>query len=174
MIGCFLLPISQAFLLQSEERRGVESIVSFGERISLKLSGADCNGGCTIFENVTPPKAGPPLHRHSRQDEWFYILEGDYLFEVEGKQMTAGPGCSAFAPRGTAHTFQNLSSSPSRMIVVSQPAGMDMFFNELSAAMKDMREPDMSVLMPIFEKHGIEFLGPPLAARAKATTESAS
>ena len=168
------MPISQAFLLQPKERRGAEPIVIFGEQISLKLAGADCNGGCTIFVNVTPPKAGPPLHRHSRQDEWFYILEGDYLFEVDGKQMTAGPGCSAFAPLGTAHTFQNLSSSHSRMIVVSQPAGMDVFFTELSAAMKDMREPDMSVLMPIFEKHGIELLGPPLAARAKATTESAS
>jgi uncharacterized cupin superfamily protein len=155
----------QAFVLQPGERRGAGPINIFGEQISLKLAGADCDGGCTIIENVTPPKAGPPLHRHSREDEWFYVLEGDYLFEVDGKQMTVGPGSTAFAPRGTAHTFQNISSSHSRMIVVAQPAGMDIFFNELSAAMKGMREPDMSVILPIFEKHGIEFLGPPLAAR---------
>jgi hypothetical protein len=60
------------------------------------------------------------------------------------------------------------------MIVVAQPAGMDIFFTELAAALKEMREPDMPVILSIFEKHGIEFLGPPLAARVQPGAATAN
>ena len=159
---------SQPFLMMPGETRGAGPLNILGDQVWIKLAGVDCAGGLSIMEDVTPPQAGPPLHRHSREDEWFYVLEGDYLFEVDGNQMTVGPGHSLFAPRGTAHTFQNIGPRPGRMIVLGQPAGMDVFFTELAAATKDMLEPDLSVIVPIFEKYGLELLGPPLAARGQA------
>jgi quercetin dioxygenase-like cupin family protein len=158
---------NQAFISKPGETRGAGPLNIFGDLVWFKLAGSDNGGGLTIMEDNTPPRGGPPLHRHSREDEWFYVLEGDYVFEVDGKPITAGVGCSVFAPRGTAHTFQNISPSVGRMVIVAQPAGMDVFFTELAAATKHMPVPDMSVIVPIFEKHGIEFLGPPLAARAQ-------
>ncbi len=164
------MPITQAFVAKPGEARCAGPLDIFGDLIWVKLAAADSDGGVSIIEVVTPPQVGPPLHRRSREDEWFHVLEGEFLIEVDREQMTAGPGCSAFAPKGTAHTFQNISPSPGRMIVVAQPAGMDIFFTELGAALKEMREPDMPVLLSIFEKHGIEFLGPPLAARDSTAT----
>ena len=142
--------------------------------MSFALTGADSGGGFSVLNDLIPPRMGPPLHRHSREDEWFYILEGDFVFEVDGEKMTAGAGCSVFAPRGTAHTFQNISPAPGRMILVSQPAGLDTFFTELAAATKNGGEPDMAVILPIFEKYGLEFLGPPLAAREPTKSEANS
>jgi uncharacterized cupin superfamily protein len=172
MEGVAMSP-NEAFVSKPGETRLAEPLNIFGDLLCFKVTGPDNAGGMAVLESHTPPKGGPPLHRHSREDEWFYILAGDYLFEIDGKQMMAGAGDSVFAPKGTAHTFQNLGSNPARMLVVAQPAGMDVFFAELAAATKEMdkRAPDMAVVLPIFERHGIEFLGPPLAARlASAAT----
>ena len=94
-------------------------------------------------------------------------MAGDFLFEVEGKQFRAGPGDIAFALCGTVHTFQNVSSKPGRLIIYAQPGGIEDFFAELSAATENMSEPDLSIIVPIFQKYGLELLGPPLGARDK-------
>jgi mannose-6-phosphate isomerase-like protein (cupin superfamily) len=65
-----------------------------GDQVLLKLGGRESVGQLTVTMGITPPNAGPPLHRHSREDESFYVLEGEYLFEVDGKQFHAGPGTS--------------------------------------------------------------------------------
>jgi uncharacterized cupin superfamily protein len=104
---------------------------------------------------------------HSREDEFFYVLEGEYLFEIDDRHMDAGPGSCVFAPRGTAHTFENTGATPGRMLVIVQPAGLDVFFADLDSATNGMAEPDLSIVVPIFEKHGMQLLGPPLAARER-------
>jgi mannose-6-phosphate isomerase-like protein (cupin superfamily) len=162
------------FLLRAAEARTVTPLNIFGDLLSIKIEGRDTGGRYSIFENRTEPMAGPPLHRHGREDEWFYILEGEYLFEVDGRSIPAGPGCSLFAPRGTAHTFQNVGATPGRMLVVAEPAGLDEFFIDLAAATKSAKEPDLSVVVPIFDKHGLELLGPPLATREAAVSATNS
>ena len=163
----------EALLLKPGEARSGAPFNIFGDQIFVKLGGNDTDGNYAIMEGITPPQGGPPLHRHGREDESFYILEGEYLFEVDGKQIHAGPGCSVFAPRGSAHTMQNLSDTPGRLLVIVQPAGLDAFFSEVDRATRGMKEPDMSVVLPIFEKYGLEFLGPPLGARSAAVAKSA-
>src|SRR5258708_5127675 len=103
-------------------------------------------------------KTLPPLHRHSREDESFYILEGTYLFEVDGVQFTAGEGYYVFAPCGTIHAFQNAGATSGRLLIVVQPAGLEKFLAELSAATSGMLVPDEAVMVPIFEKYGLELL----------------
>jgi quercetin dioxygenase-like cupin family protein len=155
-------------LLKPDETRRGNPLNILGDQVLLKLGGRDSARQLTVMLGITPPKAGPPLHRHSREDESFYVLEGEYLFEVDGKQFHAGPGTFAFLPRGTAHTFQNVTDKPAKLLIVTQPAGVENFFVEVDAAMRGMTEPDTSVLLPIFHKYGMELLGPPLAARTAA------
>jgi mannose-6-phosphate isomerase-like protein (cupin superfamily) len=152
-------------MVKAGETRGAGTLNIFGDLMDIKVSGRDSSGRLTAIEDRTEPQAGPPLHRHQREDEWFYVLEGQYIFEVDGQQIPAGPGCSLFAPRGTAHTFQNVGDKPGRMLVVMEPAGCDDFFIELDAATKDMKQPDPAAVVPIFEKYGLELLGPPIGAR---------
>jgi len=140
----------------------------FGDQLWIKLSHGDTGGSYAIIEDVTPPQGGPPLHRHSREDESFYVLEGDFVFEVDGERIAAGPGSTVFAPRGTAHTFQNVGARPGRMLLIVQPAGLDVFFDEVAQAVAGAARPDVALVVPLFQKYGLELLGPPLAARAAA------
>jgi quercetin dioxygenase-like cupin family protein len=159
---------TEMVLLKSGETRLESPLDILGDQVLLKLGSRDSAGQLTVMIGITPPKAGPPLHRHSREDESFYVLEGEYLFEVDGKQFHAGPGTFAFLPRGTAHTFQNVTDKPAKLLIVTQPAGIESFFVDIDAAMHGMTEPDMTVLLPIFHKFGMELLGPPLGARGAA------
>jgi len=161
--------MKSTLILKPGETRGKAPVNIFGGEVWVKLGGADTDGSYAITEGITPPNGGPPLHRHSREDESFYILEGEFVFEVDGKQTKAGPGCSVFVPRGTAHLFQNIGTGVGRMLSVVQPAGLEDFFTEMSVASGTMQEPDKAVLIPIFQKYGLELLGPPLGRRQRAS-----
>jgi len=152
-------------VVRNGETEGAEPLMIFGETMLVKLSGTDTEGSYAILENYTPPQAGPPLHRHSREDESFYIIEGEFLSEVDGTQLRASAGDALFAPRGTVHAFQNVGTEMGRMLVVVQPAGLELFFEEVSTATRGMQQPEMGVLLPIAQKHGLEVLGPPLGHR---------
>jgi uncharacterized cupin superfamily protein len=71
----------------------------------VKLTNTDSNGAAAVFHLTVPPMSGPPLHRHSREDEWLYVLGGEIIAEIDGQRVVLGAGGSAFAPRGTVHTF---------------------------------------------------------------------
>jgi hypothetical protein len=83
------------------------------------------------FEERTDADAGPPLHVHEREDEAFYILEGQFEFQVGEQTLTVGPGDVVVAARGVPHTFRNLGSSPARKLALAWPAGLDQFFLEV-------------------------------------------
>ena len=152
----------EPMILHPGETRGAAPLKIFASRIWVKLAGADTGGAYSILESQTMPKSGPPLHRHNREDESFYVLEGEYVFQVDGQRIPAGPGDSVYAPRGTAHTFQNVGTTAGRLLTMVQPAGLDEFFQDIDAATAGTKIPDMAVVLPIFEKYGLELLGPPL------------
>src|SRR5215469_4271016 len=133
----------QALLVKAGETRGAAPLGIFGNEMTIKLSAMDTDGNYAILEDHTPPSGGPPLHRHSREDESFYVIEGQYVFEVDGQRLYGGPGSSVFAPKGTAHRFQNLGMTPGRLLVVVQPAGLDEFFTDIHQATDGAREPDL-------------------------------
>jgi quercetin dioxygenase-like cupin family protein len=156
---------SEPLILKPGETRGSRPLQILGSQIWIKLAGADTNGNYAIMETMTQPQSGPPLHRHSRQEESFYILDGDFVFEVDGKRIPAAPGSSVFVPRGTAHAFRNVGNTAGRMLVTVQPAGLDDFLTELSDSTDEQGEPNMSIAIPIARRHGLELLGPPLDDR---------
>jgi mannose-6-phosphate isomerase-like protein (cupin superfamily) len=136
-----------------------------GNDITVKISSSHTGGAFGVFEAQTQPFQGPPLHLHRDQDEWWYILEGEYRFEVDGQEIYARAGACVFAPRGSRHTFQSIGAVPGRIVTTVVPGGIDIFFAELETAVPRGTVPDAAKMIPIFKKHGFELLGTPLAAR---------
>lgn len=159
---------NEAFVVNPQEGRPERSLDVFGNQIWIKLGSDDTDGSYAIMEGTVPPESGPPMHRHNREDESWQILEGQFLFMVDGKEILAGPGCTVHAPRGTTHTFQNIGSTEGRLLTIVQPAGLDLFFAEIDHACGGMAKPDMTVVLSIFEKYGLELIGPPLSVRSDA------
>src|SRR5690242_15765455 len=108
------MPRKRGFIVKTDEVRGKAPLEIYGDQVRLKLDGNDTGGAYAIFEGIVKPNWGPPLHRHTREDESFYVLEGDFLFEVDGQRFPVGPGTVVYAPKGTAHTFQNVGTKTGR------------------------------------------------------------
>jgi hypothetical protein len=77
---------------------------------------------------------------------------------VNRRARRAGNFC--IFPRATTHAFQNAGDTPAKMLIMAQPAGIEDFFGEIDRATRDKTEVDMKLLLPIFAKHGMEFLRP--------------
>jgi mannose-6-phosphate isomerase-like protein (cupin superfamily) len=161
-------PVRRAFAVASGEDRVGKPLSVVGDEIRIKIASADTNDAFAVVEDVTPPNGGPPLHIHYEQDEWWYVLEGEFLFEVDGEQIRVGAGATVFAPKGSRHAFQNVGGTPGRTIVTVVPGGLDRFFEEVDATVQPDAPPDPVVISALFRKHGMELLGPPLACRDKA------
>jgi mannose-6-phosphate isomerase-like protein (cupin superfamily) len=154
-----------AFIVKAGKDRIGGTLHVFSAEVSVKISTHDSSGAYAVMEVCTPPNGGPPLHLHHREDEWWYILDGNIVIEVNGNTLSAGPGDTVFAPRGSRHTFQNIGTVPARTVLTVVPGGFDMFFQEVSAAVPPGTAPDPAVILPISQKYGLEFLGPPLNKR---------
>jgi quercetin dioxygenase-like cupin family protein len=142
-------------------------IPNLGVELTVQLPQDASGGALSVMETVNAPGFGPPLHRH-RETEVFRVLEGRYLYEVDGRRFYAAAGDLVSVPGGAAHTFTNVSDGPSRQIVMMLPA-MDAvaFFSGLGKLMAAGR-PDMPTLNAYGAPWGVEFLGPPIHATAPA------
>lgn len=116
-------------------------IAVVGDVYSLLLTGDECAGRACVIEAEIPPGGGPPLHVHEREDELFYVLEGEVTFHTEDGVLKAGPGTSVFAPRGRRHRFGNETDEPARMLITITPAGLEKMFLEVAVALEDGRAP---------------------------------
>jgi quercetin dioxygenase-like cupin family protein len=116
----------------------------------------------TSIETTNAPGLGPPLHRH-RETELFYVLEGRYLFDVDGRRFLADAGDAVVAPGGCAHTFVNVTNGPARQFIQILP-GLDAaaFFLGLGDVMAKGAL-DQARLNAFGERWHVEFLGPPLS-----------
>jgi quercetin dioxygenase-like cupin family protein len=142
------------------DHTGGEVLNVVGEHVRLLAHGDCTDDQCAVFENISQPGAGPPLHIHDLEDEFFYIVEGAVKFSINGKETTLGPGGFVCAARGSTHTFKNIGSAPSRMIICCTPAGLERPFREASALSKTDITPER--IGEIFARYGVRIVGPPL------------
>jgi quercetin dioxygenase-like cupin family protein len=156
-----------AFALAAGHGRTGEHLDILGEEVLVKLTGVDTNGAAAVFHLAVPPMSGPPLHRHSREDEWFYVLDGQITAEISDQQIILDAGGSAFASRGTVHAFQNFGDTAAQMLVMVTPGGFHQFFAELSSLNKGLPAPDLVRTEQLTKDYGMELLGPPLTATAR-------
>jgi quercetin dioxygenase-like cupin family protein len=107
-----------------------ERIWIVGDTMTLKATGETTGGGLVFIENLTGPGSGPPPHIHTREDEFFYVLEGRFEIRIGDQVHTVEPGGFAYVPRGTVHNFRNVIETPSRILVGFTAGGIEGFFRE--------------------------------------------
>lgn len=101
-----------------------------GDTMTLKATGDRTGGQLLMLENLTAPGGGPPPHIHTREDEFFYVLEGTFEIRIGEGVYPVGPGGFAYVPRGTLHNFRNTADTPGRILIGFTPSGMEGFFRE--------------------------------------------
>lgn len=127
--------------------------------LAFKVLTADTGGAMFAMEHNSRRKGGPPRHVHPHQDEWFYVLEGEYIAEVGDKRVTLHPGDFVLGPRGIPHVWACVGSGTGRLIITFTPAGkMEDLFIYMT------RNPTATLMdAKLFREHDMELLGPPLA-----------
>jgi quercetin dioxygenase-like cupin family protein len=133
----------------------------------VKISGADTGGEFGLLEVTVRAGEGSPWHVHPDEDEWFYVLEGEFTVYVGEKRLSLTPGSFAFGPRGVPHTFIG-ETDGSKALVGFQPFLFESFLHEVGEPATERvlppplsAPPDMGRLLPIAERHGMVILGPP-------------
>ena len=137
-----------------EDRFGEFHSLGFS-RILFKVATRDTNGGLFIIEHVNLVKGGPRLHLHTNQDEYFYVMEGEVLFQIGDKQMKLHAGDSIVGPRGIPHTFSAVGGKPGHMLIAFTPAGkMEQFFRDTAVPNPPVQD------AAFFRKYEMELIGP--------------
>jgi quercetin 2,3-dioxygenase len=125
----------------------------------VKISSKDTDGQLSVFEYVGFQKIGPQLHVHFDQDEIFYIVEGEYLFQVGDERSTLKAGDTIFLPRAVPHTWLQLTDK-GKLVYFLQPAGkMEEFFKKMNEL---QGPPTPELIQQIHQAHGMKVLGPPI------------
>jgi mannose-6-phosphate isomerase-like protein (cupin superfamily) len=107
-----------------------ERVWIVGDTMTFKATGESTGGSLVLLENLTAPGGGPPPHIHTREDEFFYVLEGTFDILIGDEVHALGRGGYAYVPRGTVHNFRNTAEVPSRILAGFTPGGMEGFIRE--------------------------------------------
>jgi quercetin dioxygenase-like cupin family protein len=138
------------------------AIPAIGLNLFVRVPDVSTDRALSVIETINAPGFGPPLHRHP-QAEIFRVLEGRYLYEVDGKRFHASAGDVVSIPGGAAHAFINVTDKPARQYIIILPSlDAKAFFTGLGDVMRDGR-PDTERLNAFAKAWEVEFLGPPLA-----------
>jgi Uncharacterized conserved protein, contains double-stranded beta-helix domain len=149
-------------VISASEGRTAAPLNIVGEETLVKVSADDSEKTLAFFHLVAPPMSGPPRHVHTREDELFYVLEGELVFELDGERHTARTGDTVYLRRGVVHAYQNFTDSTARLLIATTPGEFCGFFEDLSAATPPGALPEPERLNDIATKFGITMLGPPM------------
>jgi mannose-6-phosphate isomerase-like protein (cupin superfamily) len=148
-------------IIRSSQQGRTVSLV--GDVYRFLATGEDTNSKYTLIEALVSPGGGPPPHVHSREEEGFYILEGEIAFTIDGKRVVATPGMFANMPVGTPHSFKNETNKPAKMLATVAPAGLEKMFMEIAVPLAEgattalpPTKEDIEKLLAIAPKYGIE------------------
>ena len=138
------------------------------DAITLKASGEETGGSVGFLEATSAPGTGPPRHIHYSCDELFYLLEGEFLFLVGERLVSALPGTFVFIPRGTVHAAKVIGSEPGKVLAAYIPGGLERAFEEFAKLWTEQGEEENRstgrgrTVAEVNEKYDSEFVGPPL------------
>ena len=110
------------------------TIAVVGDVYRFLATGDETAGKYAMWEAVVPPGGGPPPHVHSREEEAFYILEGEITFQIGDRRQVATAGMFANMPVGTPHSFRNESGKTAKMLISVAPAGLEQMFFEIGVS----------------------------------------
>ena len=144
-----------------------------GIGIRFMIDGAESGGGFSLVEHPMEPRAlAAPMHRHSREDEYSFVLGGRVGADLGGEIVYGEVGDLIFKPRGQWHTFWNAGDTPARLLEIISPAGFEKFFETVTdlAARGELdparlvtlaaeygTEVDLSTVPGLVAKHAVTF-----------------
>ena len=124
--------------------------------VRFMIYGEESSGGFSLVEHpMQPRKLAAPLHRHTREDEYSFVLEGRMGALLGDDVVYAEVGDLVFKPRNQWHTFWNAGDEPARILEIISPAGFERFFDELSSQPGD-GPPDPGELASLAAQYGAE------------------
>ena len=112
-------------------------------------------GSIGLFRQTIAPKSGPPTHIYQTEDEFFYVVKGEFKLKLGDRIVSAPAQSVMFVPRGTAHTFQNAGTEPSVILVGVTLGGFEKMFEERQGV-------DAERNRALAKKQNMEVVGPPL------------
>lgn len=170
-IDDFLSPTPETF-------SNFESLWVVGvDRATFIATGEDTDGQYTLAEFLIPPESGAPPHIHHREDEWYYITEGELSFKLDERPINAPPETLIYSPRGQVHTFTNSGTTPATMLVVWKPSGIEGMFREVGDLVIQTDPftppfpPSIPRLIAAAPNYGIKFI-PPDDSDVKSVSEN--
>jgi quercetin dioxygenase-like cupin family protein len=130
--------------------------ISLGRTLhNFKLNSADTSGKLALMEATMQPHTLTIPHMHTNEDEILIPLEGELGIRIGDDEFHVGPGAYIFAPHGILHALWNRTDTVSKGISIFSPAGIEPFFEELSAVLQASFPPDVAKLNAINQKYGI-------------------
>ncbi|QDU76024.1 Quercetin 2,3-dioxygenase [Bremerella volcania] len=134
-----------------------------GDLYRYLATGNETGGAYAMIDALIPPGGGPPPHVHSREEESFFVLEGEITFRLDGEVVVAGPNTFLNMPIGSLHSFRNESGQPARMLITLAPAGLEKMFLEVGKVLTTEEEPpqppteeEIHKLLEVAPKYGVE------------------
>ena len=136
------------------------------ELMTFKVSSEDTGGMYALTDSVVPPQGEAPLHVHHREDEAFWVLEGELEILVGEDTFRASTGSFVHLPKGVRHAYKNVGTGPARFLTLIVPAGLEKFFEEVGKPGTDLSSPppfeeeDIERLLALAPRYGAEILSP--------------
>ena len=149
-------------VLSGEDRFGKPISLFEGDTFYTKLSTTDTDGDVFVFESTRVKEGGPSFHLHYEQDEFWYVLKGEFIFKVGDETFKAKTGDTVFGPRNVPHAFAKVGKGEARLLMFFQPAGrMEKMFKDISnGATKNIKSDEDKD--KFFHEYGLKRVGPPL------------
>lgn len=139
------------------------TIAVVGDVYRFVATGEETGGKYAQWEAIVPPGGGPPPHVHSREEEGFFILDGEITFQIGDQRVVATAGMFANMPVGTPHSFKNESTSPARMLITIAPAGLEQMFFEVGVPVEQgatsaphPTRAEIEKLLAVAPRYGVE------------------
>ena len=157
-------PESRSLQPFSVSAEGGEALWWGGGLAVIKATGEDTGGQMAILEITEPPDAEAPRHVHHKEDEAFWVLEGEATFKVGDETIVVGPGDYAFGPRDIPHSYR-VGPSGCRMLFIVTPAGFEELVRHMSVPAPErtlppepQQPPDTEGLGDLFGRYGCEIV----------------
>jgi mannose-6-phosphate isomerase-like protein (cupin superfamily) len=137
-------------------------------RMTVKATAANTGGAFGLLDTQLAPGFSPPLHVHHREDESFYILEGEVTMRCGDRIFRATAGAFVFLPRNVPHSFVVEGDRPARMLTLLSPGGGEGFFIDggrpaEADGLPPAAPPDIEALKRVSRLYDSEIIGPPMA-----------
>ncbi len=154
--------LQQGFMVPAgRDRLGDDSRQVWGQfPLATKVSAADTGGAMYVFEHRNMGKGGPPKHVHHNQDEWFYVVQGEFVAEVSEELYRLKAGDSLFAPRKLPHAWAHVGDGQGTLITIASPAGT--FESFMYGTTEHGALPSEAEIARQFAANEMTVVGPPL------------